>query len=129
MCIPLERVLDIRKITSPVLYTIQPQMSSASGFFRLSPAVTYLFLMDLSTWNLVVISKILVYNTLTRKEGDNVAAVKVKPIQPTVISDISIIKEVISEATAEPSPVALELNKEAIKLLRCLQAKKVSNEA
>jgi len=51
------------------------------------------------------------------------AAVKVKPIQPTVISDISIIKEVIQEATTKPTHAAIRRNKEASDLLRRLQRK------
>jgi hypothetical protein len=51
------------------------------------------------------------------------AAVKVKPIQPTVVSDIKIIKDVIREATTKPSSTAVALNKEASDLLRRLQGK------
>jgi hypothetical protein len=51
------------------------------------------------------------------------AAVKVKPIQPTVISDIGIIKDVIREATTKPSPAAIARNKEASDLLCRLQRK------
>jgi len=51
------------------------------------------------------------------------ADVKVKPFQPTVISDISIIKDVIREAATKPSPVAITRNKEASDLLRRLQSK------
>ena len=50
-------------------------------------------------------------------------AVKVKPIQPTIISDIKIIKDVIREATTMPSSVAIKKNKEASELLRRLQTK------
>jgi len=50
-------------------------------------------------------------------------AVKVKPIQPTIISDVKIIKDVIREATTKPSPVAIERNKAAADLLRHLQGK------
>jgi hypothetical protein len=49
-----------------------------------------------------------------------------KPIQPTVISDIDIIKEVIREATTKPSPAAIARNKEAAGLLRRLQRKQMS---
>ena len=52
------------------------------------------------------------------------SAVKVKPIQSTVIADKKIIKDVIREATTEPSPVAVTLNKEAVDLLCRLQRKK-----
>ena len=51
------------------------------------------------------------------------SAVKVKPIQSTVISDINIIKDVIREATTKPSPTAIMRNKEASDLLRRLQRK------
>ena len=51
------------------------------------------------------------------------AAVKVKPIQPTVISDINIIKDVIREATTKPSAAAIARNEEASDLLRRLQRK------
>jgi len=57
------------------------------------------------------------------------AAVKVKPIQPTIVSDIGIIKDVIREATTKPSPVAVKRNKEASELLRRLQRKQIKNEA
>ena len=57
------------------------------------------------------------------------AAVKVKPIQPTIVSDIGIIKDIIREATTKPSPVAVERNKEASELLRRLQGKQIKNEA
>ena len=57
------------------------------------------------------------------------AAVKVKPIQPTIVSDIGIIKDVIREATTKPSPVAVERNKEASELLRRLHGKQLKNEA
>jgi hypothetical protein len=53
------------------------------------------------------------------------AVVKVKPIQPTIISDITIIKDVIREATTSPSPAALKKNKEASELLRRLQRKQI----
>ena len=49
------------------------------------------------------------------------AAVKVKPIQPTIVEDIGIIKEIIREATTPPSPVAVKRNKEASELLSRLQ--------
>ena len=52
------------------------------------------------------------------------ATVKVKPIQPTIVSDIRIIKDVIREATTDPSPIAIERNKEAADLLRRLQGNK-----
>jgi len=51
------------------------------------------------------------------------AAVKVKPIQPTIVSDIKIIANVIHEAMTEPTPEAIEQNKEASDLLRRLQGK------
>lgn len=51
------------------------------------------------------------------------AAVKVKPIQPTVVSDLKIIANVIREAMTEPSPEAIEKNKEASDLLSRLQRK------
>ena len=51
------------------------------------------------------------------------AAIKVKPIQPTIISDIGIIKDIIREATTKPSSVAIARNKEASDLLRRLQRK------
>jgi len=57
------------------------------------------------------------------------AAVKIKPIQPTIVSDIGIIKDVIREATTKPSPVAVKRNKEASELLRRLQGKQIKNEA
>jgi len=57
------------------------------------------------------------------------AAVKVKPIQPTIVSDIGIIRDIIREATTTPSPVAVERNKEASELLRRLQGKQIKNEA
>jgi len=57
------------------------------------------------------------------------AAIRVKPIQPTVISDISIIKDVIREATTKPSPAAIKRNKEASELLRRLKRNQVGNEA
>ena len=50
-------------------------------------------------------------------------AVKVKPIQPTIITDIKIIKDVIREATTIPSSTAIKRNKEASELLRRLQGK------
>jgi sulfur carrier protein ThiS len=56
------------------------------------------------------------------------AAIKVKPIQPTVVSEISIIQDIIREATTNPSPVAVKRNKEASELLRRLQRKQVENE-
>jgi len=49
------------------------------------------------------------------------SAAKVKPIQPTIVSDIKIIKKVIQEATTPPSPAAIERNKEASDLLSRLQ--------
>ena len=48
----------------------------------------------------------------------------IKLIQPTVITDKKIIKDVIREATSEPTPVAVALNKEALELLYRLQGKK-----
>ena len=50
-------------------------------------------------------------------------AVKTKPIQPTIITDINIIKDVIREATSEPSITSMERNKEASELLERLQGK------
>ena len=55
-------------------------------------------------------------------------AVKVKPIQPTVVSDISIIKDIIREATTKPSSTAIERNKEASELLRRLQRNQVGTK-
>ena len=52
------------------------------------------------------------------------APVKVKPIQPTVITDKKIVKDVIRDATTKPSSVAIALNKEALELLCSLQGKK-----
>ncbi|MCL2165666.1 MAG: hypothetical protein FWH55_15050 [Oscillospiraceae bacterium] len=52
------------------------------------------------------------------------AAIKVKPIQPTVITDMKIVQDVIREATTEPSSVAVSLNREAMELLCRLQGKK-----
>ena len=49
------------------------------------------------------------------------AAINVKPIQPTIVTDSSIIKDIIHEATTPPSPAAIKLNKEAIDLLSSLQ--------
>ena len=54
------------------------------------------------------------------------AVVKIKPIQPTVISDKKIIKDVIREATTNPSPAAIARNKEASDLLRRFQRKQLS---
>ena len=51
------------------------------------------------------------------------AAVKVKPIQPTIISDISIVKDIIGEAMTKPTKAAMKRNKEASDLLRRLQRK------
>jgi len=56
------------------------------------------------------------------------AAVKVKPIQPTVVSDIGIIKDIIREATTKPSPAAVKQNKEASELLCRLQRKQIKDE-
>jgi len=64
-----------------------------------------------------------------RKGVDKMAAIKIKPIQPTVISDIGIIKDVIREATTKPSPFAVKRNKEASDLLCRLQKKRIKNEA
>ena len=64
-----------------------------------------------------------VYNNSSCTLEVNAMAIKVKPIQPTIISDIKIIKDVIREATTMPSPVAIERNKEASDLLRRLQGK------
>ena len=65
----------------------------------------------------------LVYNMgeSNKRGAVKVAAVKVKPIQPTIISDIGIIRDVIREATTKPSPAAIVRNKEASELLRRLQ--------
>ena len=49
--------------------------------------------------------------------------VSVKPIQPTVVSDVEIIKDIIHEATTEPSLIAIKLNKDAAELLCLLQRK------
>ena len=73
----------------------------------------------------------LVY-TLINNSGRGVfimADVKVKPIQPTVVSDIDIIRDIIREATTKPSPAAIERNKEASELLHRLQGKPGKNEA
>nr|AGS52131.1 hypothetical protein [uncultured bacterium contig00034] len=51
------------------------------------------------------------------------AAVKVKPIQSTVISDTQIITDVIREATTAPTLAAIERNKEASDLLHRMQVK------
>ena len=58
------------------------------------------------------------------KGAMKMAAVKVKPIQPTVITDKKIVKDVVREATTEPSSIAVALNKEAMELLCRLQGKK-----
>ena len=58
------------------------------------------------------------------KGAVKMAAVTVKPIQPTVITDKKIIMDVIREVTTEPSSVAVTLNKEAMELLCRLQGKK-----
>jgi len=47
--------------------------------------------------------------------------VRVKPIQPTIISDIDIIKDVIREATTTPSPAAIERLEKDAELLAYLQ--------
>ena len=60
---------------------------------------------------------------LREKEVKKMAAVKVKPIQATKISDISIITAIIKEALTEPSPEAVVKNKEASELLHQLQRK------
>ena len=60
---------------------------------------------------------------LDDREVSKMAAVKVKPIQPTIVSDIKIIANVIREAMTEPSPEAIAQNKEASDLLRRLQGK------
>ena len=39
------------------------------------------------------------------------AAVKVKPVQPTEIKDIKIIREVIAEIRRKPLPAALKRHK------------------
>jgi len=39
------------------------------------------------------------------------AAVKVKPVQPTEIKDLKIIREVITEIRCEPSAAALKRHK------------------
>jgi len=51
------------------------------------------------------------------------AAVKVKPIQATKVSDINIITAIIREALTEPSPEAVAKNKEASEMLHQLQRK------
>jgi len=56
------------------------------------------------------------------------AAITVKPIQPTVVSDLGIIQDIIREATTTPSPTAVKRNKEASELLRRLQKKQIKNE-
>ena len=63
------------------------------------------------------------YNIVTpkRKGALMMSATKVKPIQPTIISDIKIIKKVIQEATTPPSPAAIVRNNEASDLLSRLQ--------
>ena len=47
--------------------------------------------------------------------------VTVKPIQPTIVSEIKIIEDVIREATTMPSPAAVDKDKKAAELLRDLQ--------
>ena len=58
-----------------------------------------------------------------REEAREMAVVKVKPIQPTIISDISIIKDIIGEVMTKPTKAAMKRNKEASDLLRRLQRK------
>ena len=60
---------------------------------------------------------------MNENEVKRMAAVKVKPIQATKISDINIIKAIIREALTEPSPEAVVKNKEASELLHQLQRK------
>ena len=48
---------------------------------------------------------------------------KVKPIQPTIVTDIEIIKDIIKEATTKPTSAAIKRNKEAAELLCLLQRK------
>jgi predicted Zn-dependent protease len=69
--------------------------------------------------------QLLVYNAIVQKEDEKMAAVKVKPIQPTVVSDTVIIKDIIHEATTNPSSAALKRNREASLLLRRLQRKQI----
>ena len=73
------------------------------------------------------ISVSLLYNTnksIKKKRAvKKMSAVKVKPIQATKISDISIITAIIKEALTEPSPEAVAKNKEASELLNQLQRK------
>ena len=64
-----------------------------------------------------------VYNKDSKFLEVMIMAVKVKPIQPTIITDIKIIKDVIREATTIPSSAAIKRNKEASELLRRLQGK------
>ena len=52
------------------------------------------------------------------------SAVKIKPIRPTIITEKKIVKDVIREATSEPSSIAVSLNKEAVELLCRIQGKK-----
>jgi len=60
---------------------------------------------------------------MNENEVTKMAAVKVKPIQATKISDIKIITAIIREALTEPSPEAVAKNKEASDLLQQLQRK------
>jgi predicted transcriptional regulator len=76
--------------------------------------------------NIIEKSRSLVYNTFVQEgRSREMAAIKVKPIQPTVVSDVGIIRDVIREATTTPSPAAIERNKEALALLRQLQRKQI----
>ena len=79
----------------------------------------------------IEIIRFLVYNAInhSRKGCRVMAAVTVKPIQPTIVSDLGIIQDIIREATTTPSPAAVKRNKEASELLRSLQQKQVKNEA
>ena len=55
-------------------------------------------------------------------KGDKqMSAVKVKPIQPTNISDYKIWQQICKEATKKPSKEALEKNEEALKLFKKLK--------
>jgi len=51
------------------------------------------------------------------------AVIKVKPIQPTVITDIDIINDIIKEAMTKPTQAAIKRNNDASDLLRRLQRK------
>jgi len=60
---------------------------------------------------------------MNRKEAKQMAVIKVKPIQPTVITDIDIINDIIKEAMTKPTQAAIKRNNDASDLLRRLQRK------